>query len=116
MRRWFTLLLLVLMPLQSVWAAAAAYCQHEEGRTAQHVGHHAHEHHGAASGHGQDGNAGDFDGDCGHCHLGGVPLLPPAAVLPAVVPVADLHAPAASRFRSVDPAPIERPNWASASA
>lgn len=44
MRRWFFVFLLVLMPLQFSWAALAAYCEHESGAQAQHLGHHEHEH------------------------------------------------------------------------
>ncbi len=44
MRRWFFVLLLVLMPLQFSWAALATYCEHESGAQAQHLGHHEHEH------------------------------------------------------------------------
>ncbi|HEX5373532.1 MAG TPA: DUF2946 family protein [Aquabacterium sp.] len=48
MRRFLAVLLLVLLPLQSIWAAAAPYCQHEASGSS-HVGHHTHEHHQAAA-------------------------------------------------------------------
>lgn len=45
MRRWFAILLLVLLPLQAIWAAAAPYCEHEQAQAAsKHLGHHEHEH------------------------------------------------------------------------
>lgn len=49
MRRLLVLFLMVIFPLQSVWAAVGSLCQHEAGRTAQqHLGHHAHQHQQAA--------------------------------------------------------------------
>jgi hypothetical protein len=44
MRRWFALFLLIFLPLQSVWAAAGVYCQHERKEAARHFGHHEHKH------------------------------------------------------------------------
>ncbi len=44
MRRLVALFLLVLLPLQSVWAAAAPYCQHEGDAASHHIGHHQPEH------------------------------------------------------------------------
>lgn len=49
MRRLLVLFLMVIFPLQSVWAAVGSLCQHEAGRAAQqHLGHHAHQHQQAA--------------------------------------------------------------------
>lgn len=76
MRRWFSILLLVLLPTQMSWAAVAAYCAHETGAAVDHVGHHDHADH--AHGASPTGPAGipdlDMDADsgaeadCGHCH------------------------------------------------
>lgn len=44
MRRWVSLLLLIMLPLQSNWAALSAFCQHEQGVQANHIGHHLHQH------------------------------------------------------------------------
>ena len=44
MRRWFAILMLALLPLQFSWAAVAAYCGHETGQHAEHLGHHEHRH------------------------------------------------------------------------
>lgn len=47
MRRLFVIFLLVIFPLQSVWAAVGSLCQHETANSAQqHTGHHAHQHQG----------------------------------------------------------------------
>ncbi len=44
MRRWLTVFLLILLPLQLSWAVAATYCAHEADPAASHVGHHQHRH------------------------------------------------------------------------
>ena len=49
MHRFALLLLALLMPLQTAWAMAASYCQHESSRlAAAHFGHHSHQHDGNA--------------------------------------------------------------------
>ena len=40
----FVLMLIVLFTLQMSWAVASAYCMHETDKTAQHFGHHPHQH------------------------------------------------------------------------
>jgi hypothetical protein len=50
MRRVAAIFLLMLFSLQSVWVAAAPYCQHEETTGLAHVGHHSHDHHRHAAG------------------------------------------------------------------
>lgn len=44
MRRWLTVFLLILLPLQLSWAVAATYCAHEADPAVSHVGHHEHRH------------------------------------------------------------------------
>lgn len=75
MRRFIILLLLCLLPIQSSWAMVADFCGHEQGKAAQHFGHHIDEHK-ASSGvldgstaSGQDGSNSDFSYD--HSHLSG---------------------------------------------
>lgn len=83
MRRWIALVLLVLLPLQAIWAAAAPYCQHEFDPAAGHIGHHQHEHadqhpdqqpdaspDGTSTGDGS--GAADAHADCHVCHSGSV--------------------------------------------
>jgi hypothetical protein len=81
-RRWLTIFLLLLLPLQFSWAAAASYCGHETSASAaQHFGHHAHAHQqgdapadDAAS---NDDGAPAADRDCDYCNLfGAKPLIP----------------------------------------
>lgn len=117
MRRWLALLLLVLMPVQFTWAAAARYCLHEADATSSHWGHHDAAGHGhAAPPAGDDVSAaGDADTpsvDCHHCHgpaaglavglLAATPQLPGDAPAPPPVP---------ARNEPV-PAQPERPQWA----
>ncbi|MBI3730430.1 MAG: hypothetical protein HY254_19145 [Burkholderiales bacterium] len=40
----FVLMIIVAFTLQLSWAVASAYCMHETDKTAQHFGHHPHEH------------------------------------------------------------------------
>ena len=108
MRRCFLVFMMVLLPFQWSWAAAAAVCEHEAGKS-RHFGHHAHVHADAQQAGPVQGHVhGDVDGvdhaepvntsdskpdskpdaksttahpDCGVCHgVGlGVPSLPRAA-------------------------------------
>ena len=91
MRRWLSILLLVLLPFQFSWAAAASYCQHETGRLASHFGHHEHQHepqHERAKLKTSSADQGDaisklgvLDNDCAVCHLGCVsPVATPQVV------------------------------------
>jgi hypothetical protein len=130
MRRLLLVFLLVLMPLQTVWSAAAAYCAHEQAPAAAHFGHHVHKHAGAHQGgdaHADVGHAsaddaqggaagsifnlGSADLDCHSCHGSGTVLfahtVAPAALAlcahPLPLVAAQLPAP-------LSPRP-ERPNW-----
>ena len=83
MRRWLSIFLLVMLPFQFSWAAAASYCQHETGKLSSHFGHHEHKHE-AAKVKASDNERGDkassfgaLDDDCAMCHLGC--MLPIAA-------------------------------------
>src|ERR1700754_3732573 len=67
MRRWLVLFFVLLLPLQFIWSAAAAHCQHETSeQQTQHFGHHFHVHQGEA------GKPSDStlmaDADCASCH------------------------------------------------
>lgn len=44
MKRFFAFLLMLVLPLQFSFAAASAYCGHEQGVAARHAGHHQHQH------------------------------------------------------------------------
>lgn len=71
-KTWMAIVLLVLLPLQLSWAAVAGYCQHESGVTANHTGHHSHDHQ-TADPHepAKDGvSSAGGQHDCATCHLG----------------------------------------------
>jgi hypothetical protein len=75
MRRFGLILLLMWLPLQSVWAVVAAACPHEFNAAGGHGAAHAHDHaHGhAGNADGADGIAADADDKPGnsvgsHCH------------------------------------------------
>lgn len=122
MRRWLTILLLALLPVQFCWAVVGPYCGHEPDAQAAHIGHHAHQHGatggietGADAGIAADASAdkpvGQSDGDCGHCH-GSCAALPPGSAADmlhraAAAPVA--HAQGVQRVRAQSPP--ERPQW-----
>jgi len=69
-KKLFFILLLVILPLQTSWAAAAAYCQHEQ-TSDTHFGHHTHQHEIKKELQ-KDASADKSTGghsDCGYCHL-----------------------------------------------
>ena len=114
MRRWLVVFMLLVLPLQFAWAAAAPYCAHETTAGAgKHPGHHQHVHQGGsdAAKAGDDGSGiGTSHTDCESCHAGAAATLP--------LPVADLlRAPRdmlreqlAPRYRSHTPSGPERPD------
>jgi hypothetical protein len=132
MRRWIALFLLCWLPLQSLWAAAAPYCQHagqhagqmegqiqgqhEQPRQTTHLGHHQHEHSGLSDADvpSSDGQTPNVDhADCHACH-GHCAAVPQATDLTALgkpheglMPTDDAKVPAA-------PVALpDRPNWSS---
>lgn len=83
MRRWLIVSLLLLMQVQFVWAAAAAYCGHEPSTAASaHFGHHEHRHQGVdrAGSDAAGGGIASLHPDCGTCQLGASVNLPPPAI------------------------------------
>lgn len=84
MRRLLALLLLVLMPLQLAFAAAAPYCALEKIEAPAHFGHHAHpDAPTQAPDEGDDG--GSLAEECGICHLASTQT--PASEAGVVAPV-----------------------------
>ena len=111
MRRWFAILLLVLLPLQSLWAAAAPYCAHEESPTTMHVGHHAHEHQDAQQDEDVPEGPGASHADCHVCHGAGAAVT---AVLEASSQRGHSRSlPMWARALPIPPVfQPDRPNWA----
>jgi hypothetical protein len=115
MRRALFLLMLVILPLQSVWAAAASYCRHETGLAAKHYGHHDHQHRQTNAGGKSDQKPGTaptlgVDTDCSVCHLSTAPSL----ASNGLISVASLDAPPQFAYHRSDlshiPAGPERPD------
>lgn len=82
MHRFVLVFLLLLLPVQWTWAAAASICRHESGAASQHFGHHDHRHEVGVNGASlveklSDTGAqlSDVDhADCANCH-GAAPAL-----------------------------------------
>jgi len=116
MRRWLAILMLTLLPLQFSWAAVAAYCGHETGKHAQHLGHHEHQHAGQTAT-GKDSAPADqkapagFDFDCGHCHgtCASMPAL--AADMTPLTLASHPVTPVKGLVRTLAQSPPERPQW-----
>jgi len=114
MRRRIAILLLMLLPFQFCWSAAAAYCQHESGAAAAHVGHHSHVHKNVSKAGKEASALSGLDSDCPTCvlHADG-PSLPPD--MPSVAPsVAHLAPVPHEVLAALSPPPSlpERPKWA----
>lgn len=113
MRRRLVILLLMLLPFQFAWSAAATYCAHEADASVRHFGHHVHVH---KAGKAMDGSkhAGALsapDDDCSACHLS-APTLPPdvpaiTVTQPDIAPPVVVLVPHLSAFADTP----ERPNW-----
>jgi hypothetical protein len=116
MRRWLAIFLLALLPLQFSWAAVAAYCGHETGQHAQHLGHHEHQHTGQATVDtdsapaDQNASAG-FDFDCGHCHGTCASMPAPAGDVAPLRVASHPESAAEGTVRTLAQSPPERPQW-----
>jgi hypothetical protein len=110
--------LLIVFVLQSTWAVAAQYCQHEESAKASHLGHHTHKHIQQSD---KDGDLNDqkptdtkktgVDTDCPYCHLGSIKSM--VTDLPVInaeiesVVIIDID----YSYPEIIPIKPERPNW-----
>ena len=116
MRRWLLVLLLLVLPLQFAWAAAAPYCAHEVAAAAgKHPGHHQHAHQDggdAAVAGGGDAGAGASHPDCASCQSGAVASLLPSAAQMLSVAREAMREHAAPRYRSHSPSGPDRPDIA----
>lgn len=114
MRRWFALVLLCLFSLQTSWAVAAAYCQHEQAwGEAAHFGHHTHDHgdEEALANDASSDTSINADHDCHACHACPA-CLPQAAVSVIARPGDGLRPPMPDRpLPAPPPAVVDRPDW-----
>ena len=115
-RRWLSILLLVLLPLQFAWAQAADYDVHGSGSHEMHFGHHDHGHdHDHDHGESPDASDGDagasIDADGHHCHgqCSGMPapVCIVAAVICSISPAVRIDA----HSGALAPPRPERPQW-----
>ncbi|MDR3086791.1 MAG: hypothetical protein LBU45_02405 [Azoarcus sp.] len=110
MRRWLSILLLIVLPLQMSWGVATTYCQHETG-SVQHLGHHDHKHQAEDNGEPVKGSLSDADHDCAVCHAGCVvALTASSSSLPEIGVAAD-HFRTVLFLTSLPGDPPERPDW-----
>lgn len=107
MKRFLLILLLAILPLQSSWAMAAVYCQHEASKVT-HFGHHGHAHEARA---GDDGAAQNKHGDCEVCHHAVQASAPAAEAVLTAAPAATYAPPGALRYHSFIADGPPRPNW-----
>lgn len=68
MRKFFALLILLILPLQVSFAVAAEYCEIEKNDSGQHFGHHSHD--GTQDKKEPASKKGKTDKDCAFCQLG----------------------------------------------
>lgn len=118
MRRLLIILMMVVLPFQLSWAAAATYCQHESSPVASHFGHHVHKHVVTGGDSKSDKTVGSkllSDDDCTVCHLGGVGIVSvPSYSLSIEVANTDEVFAVTPHLASVRPDRPERPKWAPA--
>lgn len=114
MKKYLAILLLLVLPVQSAWAAVDSFCKHETGAAAEHLGHHDHQHKyegtepaATDSSSGSTGANADYD----HCHGG------TSSVLSATLSVTAHRAatPSSHSLGDLLPPPLadrpERPQW-----
>lgn len=114
MRRLLVILMMVVMPFQLSWAAAATYCQHESNPVASHYGHHVHKHLAKSGDAKSDSSPSKLlsDDDCTVCHLGGVGIVSmPSFAFPAVSATLDTTRGIVPLLTSTRPDRPERPKW-----
>lgn len=112
-KKYLLILLMLILPVQYSWSAAAVYCQHEQG-SPFHFGHHAHEHKVKAENggsHGKVGKVGMADTDCEYCHLFSHAFFIPFDAPPAGPPAVRFAAPEPVPYTSHIPQRPSRPNW-----
>lgn len=118
MKRLLIIFMLIVVPLQLSWAAAAVYCKHETNPKTVHFGHHEHQHVASADELKTDTpkSASAVDGDCTSCHLGGVALLTITPVITFDALSTSLIIADNSLLASSRPSRPERPKWAVAAS
>lgn len=110
MKKYLLILLMLILPAQYTWSAAAVYCQHEQN-AAYHFGHHAHHHKATSEEGAHHGKVTTLDNDCEYCHLFYHAFLVPFDTHPAAQPALTYTAPGTLSYTSHIPRRPPRPNW-----
>ena len=114
MRRKIIIFLMFLLPMQFSWEAISAYCEHEQEVASDHVGHHSHQHQSkdvSKSDTADQTKPGDFDADCGVCHVSClVALTDMILTLRLITTNVSFVSPQVHYVESF-PAKPERPKW-----
>jgi hypothetical protein len=114
MRRLLIIFLLMVVPFQLSWGAAAVYCKHENNPAVSHFGHHVHKH--AASGEESKSSPAKVqigaDDDCPLCQLAGIGIAPvPESSQSLALTSFNAEAELKPLRASLHPSPPERPQW-----
>ncbi|WP_354677272.1 cation efflux protein, CzcI family [Cupriavidus plantarum] len=112
MRRYVLILVLIILPFQFSWAAAARYCQHETVSAKWHLGHHEHRHQSSDQGKPDSEKKSVIDTDCGVCHAVSLQFI---YSQPHDIAKGErlrfLKIRRAARFTSLNPRAPDRPQW-----
>jgi hypothetical protein len=114
MRRLLIILMMIVLPFQLSWAAAATYCQHESSPVVTHYGHHVHKHLATSGDAKSDSSPSKLlsDDDCTVCHLGGVGIVSmPSFAFPATSATSETARGIVPLLTSTRPDRPERPKW-----
>lgn len=109
-RRWLSILLLVLLPLQFAWAQAADYDVHGSGSHEMHFGHHDHDH-GEPTDAPDGGAGGSIDADGHHCHGQCTAMPAPVCLVAAVMSSTSPAVRIDAHSGALAPPRPERPQW-----
>lgn len=110
MKRLILILLLALVPLQFAWAAAGAYCQHEQGSSSFHFGHHAHTHQTKNDSPDSKTKQVKAHPDCGSCHAPANVIWMSAPSIALVFSPPEHHRPVTLLYSSFIPNGPRRPD------
>ena len=117
MHRFLAVLMLVLLPFQFSWAAAASYCMHERAPSHGYTAARHEYKHGASSLPDKDGHglqaADAFDVDCCLCHGLGIGVTHFFVSMKAPTPPANVVIQSALPLSGITQSPPERPQWRS---
>ncbi|MBK9623505.1 MAG: hypothetical protein IPO38_02795 [Rhodocyclaceae bacterium] len=112
MKRLALIFLILLLPLQSVWAAASSYCQHEQGVATQHFGHHTHQHQVTTDSNDGTGKSPlNVHADCSSCHLSCPAVTESVRSIAVTASGSLVVADHLDALSSVFPDHPERPKW-----